>query len=74
MRYQKIIKITTTGNIKFEKNGILHTSGNVETQKEFDSITSLIKNNVKELIDENFVSPKDIKEITITLNKLNNGN
>ena len=70
MRYQEKIEVTTNGNIKFEKNGILHTSEN----KEFDSITSLIKNDLKKLIDENFISTKEIKGITITLNKIKNGN
>lgn len=74
MKYKKIVKVTTTVNTTFEKNGILHTSENMETQKEFDSITSLIKNDVKELIEENFIPSREIKEITITLNKLKNGN
>ena len=74
MKYKKTIEVIATGNITFESNGILHTSENVETQKEFDSITSLIKNDVKELIEENFIPSREIKEITITLNKLKNGN
>lgn len=72
MKYQKKIEVITSGNITFERNGILHTSGNIETNKELDSITSLIKNNLKDLLDENFISSKEIKGIVIILNKTNN--
>lgn len=72
MKYQKKIEVITSGNITFERNGILHTSRDIETNKELDSITPLIKNNLKELLDENFISPKEIKRIVITLNKTNN--
>lgn len=71
MKYQKKIEVITSGNITFERNGILHTSGDIETNKELDSITPLIKNNLKELLDENFISSKEIKRIVITLNKIN---